>query len=82
MRDRGSGCVINIASAAAHRGGTPEVVYSTLKAAVVHYTRCLAAELRPHGVRVNAVSPGPTKTRALPEHARRPTRRRWRPTTR
>jgi NAD(P)-dependent dehydrogenase (short-subunit alcohol dehydrogenase family) len=28
----------------------------------VHFTRCLAAELRPHGVRVNAVSPGPTMT--------------------
>ncbi len=62
MRDRGSGRIINIASAAAHSGVTPEVVYSTLKAAVVHYTRCLAKELRPHGVRVNAVSPGPTKT--------------------
>jgi NAD(P)-dependent dehydrogenase (short-subunit alcohol dehydrogenase family) len=43
-------------------GATPEVVYSTLKAAVVHYTRCLALEMRPFGVRVNAVSPGPTKT--------------------
>jgi len=62
MRDRGSGSVINIASAAAHMGNTPEVIYSTLKAAVVHYTRCLAAEMRPYGVRVNAVSPGPTKT--------------------
>src|SRR6476659_6232284 len=62
MRDRGAGCVINIASAAAHMGATPEVVYSTLKAAVVHYTRCLALEMRPYGVRVNAVSPGPTKT--------------------
>jgi len=62
MRDRGSGRVINIASAAAHSGVTPEVIYSTLKAAVVHYTRCLAKEMRPHGVRVNAVSPGPTKT--------------------
>jgi 2-hydroxycyclohexanecarboxyl-CoA dehydrogenase len=62
MRDRGSGCVINIASAAAHMGLTPEVVYSTLKAAVVHFTRCLAAEMRPYGVRVNAVSPGPSKT--------------------
>jgi NAD(P)-dependent dehydrogenase (short-subunit alcohol dehydrogenase family) len=62
MRDRGSGCVVNIASAAAHMGNTPEVVYSTLKAAVVHYTRCLAQEMRPYGVRVNAVSPGPTKT--------------------
>ena len=58
----GSGSVINIASAAAHMGCSPEVVYSTLKAAVVHYTRCLALEMRPHGVRVNAVSPGPTKT--------------------
>jgi 2-hydroxycyclohexanecarboxyl-CoA dehydrogenase len=62
MRERRSGCVVNIASAAAHRGWGNEVVYSTLKAAVVHYTRCLAAELREHGVRVNAVSPGPTKT--------------------
>ena len=62
MRDRKEGSVINIASAAAHMGCTPEVVYSTLKAAVVHYTRCLALEMRPHGVRVNAVSPGQTKT--------------------
>src|SRR4051795_3370799 len=62
MRDRRRGCVVNIASAAAHRGYENEVVYSTLKAAVVHYTRCLASELRPYGVRVNAVSPGATKT--------------------
>ncbi len=62
MVKRGEGCVINIASAAAHMGCSPEVVYSTLKAAVVHYTRCLAKELYHEGVRVNAVSPGPTKT--------------------
>jgi 2-hydroxycyclohexanecarboxyl-CoA dehydrogenase len=62
MKERKEGSVINIASAAAHMGCTPEVVYSTLKAAVVHYTRCLALELRPFGVRINAVSPGATKT--------------------
>jgi 2-hydroxycyclohexanecarboxyl-CoA dehydrogenase len=62
MRDRRSGCVVNIASAAAHFGRSNEAIYSTLKAAVVHYTRCLASELRPHGVRVNAVSPGATKS--------------------
>lgn len=62
MVERGEGSVINIASAAAHFGRSPEVVYSTLKAAVVHYTRCLAAELQTAGVRVNGVSPGPTKT--------------------
>jgi 3-oxoacyl-[acyl-carrier protein] reductase len=62
MVARGSGSVINIASAAAHMGCSPEVVYSTLKAAVVHYTRCLAKELIEKGVRINAVSPGPSKT--------------------
>jgi NAD(P)-dependent dehydrogenase (short-subunit alcohol dehydrogenase family) len=56
------GCIINVASAAAHIGVSPEVVYSTLKAAVVHYTRCLAKELLNDGVRVNAVSPGASKT--------------------
>jgi len=58
----GAGSVINIASSSAHFGVSPEVVYSTLKAAVVHYTRCLAKELMNRGVRVNAVSPGPTKS--------------------
>lgn len=62
MVKRGTGSVINIASAAAHMGCSPEVVYSTLKAAVVHYTRCLAKELLDQGVRINAVSPGPAKT--------------------
>ncbi len=62
MKAAGSGVVVNIASVAAHMGVSPEVVYSTLKAGVVHYTRCLAKELMEDGVRVNAVSPGPTKT--------------------
>ena len=62
MIKAGTGSVINIASAAAHMGCSPEVVYSTLKAAIVHYTRCLAKELLSEGVRINAVSPGPTKT--------------------
>lgn len=62
MRAAGSGVVVNIASVAAHMGCSPEAVYSTLKAGVVHYTRCLAKELLDDGVRVNVVSPGPTKT--------------------
>ncbi len=45
MVRKGRGSVINIASGAAHFGCSPEVVYSTLKAAVVHYTRCLPKEL-------------------------------------
>jgi 3-oxoacyl-[acyl-carrier protein] reductase len=62
MKAAGSGSVVNIASVAAHFGVSPEVTYSTLKAAVVHYTRCLAKELREDGVRVNCVSPGATKS--------------------
>lgn len=62
MVERMHGSVINIASGAAHYGVSPEVVYSSIKAGIVHYTRCLAYETKPHGVRVNAVSPGPTKT--------------------
>ena len=54
--------MINIASAAAQFGVTNGVIYAALKAAVVHYTRCLAKAVRTEGVRVNAVSPGATKT--------------------
>ncbi|HEY0263922.1 MAG TPA: SDR family oxidoreductase [Granulicella sp.] len=62
MRERNKGVVINVASLNAHMGVSPEVIYGCAKAAIVHYTRCLALEMRPHGVRVNAVSPGPTKS--------------------
>ncbi len=62
MVERRAGCVINIGSAAAHFGVTNGVVYAALKAAVIHYTRCLALDLRDKGVRVNAVSPGAAKT--------------------
>jgi 2-hydroxycyclohexanecarboxyl-CoA dehydrogenase len=62
MVKAGSGSVINIGSAAAQFGVTNGVIYAALKAAVIHYTRCLAADVRAEGVRVNAVSPGATKT--------------------
>jgi 3-oxoacyl-[acyl-carrier protein] reductase len=62
MRDRQHGVIVNIASVAAHYGAASEVAYACAKAGVVHYTRCLAAELREAGVRVNCVSPGPSKT--------------------
>ena len=62
MVARRQGSVVNIGSVAGHYGGSPEVAYACAKAAVLHFTRCLAFEMRPFGVRVNAVSPGPSKT--------------------
>ncbi|HEV2594922.1 MAG TPA: SDR family oxidoreductase [Sphingomicrobium sp.] len=62
MAKRQKGSIINFGSLNAHQGVSPEVMYGCAKAAVVHYTRCLALELRAAGVRVNAVSPGPTMT--------------------
>jgi 2-hydroxycyclohexanecarboxyl-CoA dehydrogenase len=62
MVERQHGIVVNIASVAAHIGVSGGGIYATLKAAVVHYTRCLAAEVQKDGVRVNCVSPGPSKT--------------------
>jgi 3-oxoacyl-[acyl-carrier protein] reductase len=62
MVARQRGVIVNIASVAAHYGSSSEVIYACAKAGVVHYTRCLAAEVREAGVRVNCVSPGPART--------------------
>jgi 2-hydroxycyclohexanecarboxyl-CoA dehydrogenase len=62
MRERGEGIVVNIASSDAHLGVATGSVYAVLKAGVVHFTRCLAQEVMAHGIRVNCVSPGATKT--------------------
>jgi 3-oxoacyl-[acyl-carrier protein] reductase len=59
MIARGSGAIVNLTSLAAHNGGGPGAsVYSAAKAAVLALTKAYAKELAPHGVRVNAVSPG------------------------
>jgi NAD(P)-dependent dehydrogenase (short-subunit alcohol dehydrogenase family) len=62
MAASGKGVVVNIASSAAHLGVDYGVIYAVAKAGVVEYTRCLAAQLRPAGIRVNCISPGPTAT--------------------
>jgi len=60
MQQRRGGSVINIGSTAAHHPVKNGVAYAVAKAGIVHYTACLAYALRESGVRVNAVSPGPT----------------------
>jgi NAD(P)-dependent dehydrogenase (short-subunit alcohol dehydrogenase family) len=58
MRLRGGGSVINTASVAGLQAGWGPLAYSAAKAAVVHMSRCAAAELSPQNIRVNAICPG------------------------
>ncbi|MBQ4049045.1 MAG: SDR family oxidoreductase [Clostridia bacterium] len=52
------GNIVNISSIWGQTGGACESVYSATKGAIVTFTKSLAAELSPSGVRVNAVAPG------------------------
>jgi NAD(P)-dependent dehydrogenase (short-subunit alcohol dehydrogenase family) len=58
MLARGGGSIINTASIAGLQAGWGPPAYSAAKAAVIHMSRCAAAELSPQGVRVNAICPG------------------------
>src|SRR5215475_5452018 len=59
MMEHKSGAIINVASIAARTGGAPGAgAYSVAKAGLIMFTKSLAKELAPHGIRVNAVSPG------------------------
>jgi len=62
MMTRKQGSIVNIGSVSGLVGRAGEAIYATAKAAVHEYTRCLAAQLRPHNVCVNAVAPGATVT--------------------
>jgi len=56
------GSIVNVASIGGHIAGWTFLDYSAAKAAIIQLTRCVAAELGEHGVRVNSVSPGPILT--------------------
>ena len=57
------GAIVNIASISGLRASTLRVAYGTSKAAVIHLTKQHAAELGENGIRVNAVCPGPVRTK-------------------
>lgn len=62
MLSRHSGCIINISSMWGQTGASCEVDYSVTKGAVLAFTKALAKEVGPSGIRVNAVSPGTIRT--------------------
>jgi NAD(P)-dependent dehydrogenase (short-subunit alcohol dehydrogenase family) len=65
MLERGHGSIINVTSMVASKGVPGAGAYSASKAAVESLTRTWAAEFGAHGVRVNSVAPGPTKTEGV-----------------
>jgi 3-oxoacyl-[acyl-carrier protein] reductase len=63
MQRQGRGNIINVTSIAARNGGgNGSVLYAASKGAVSTFTRGLARELAPYGIRVNALSPGVIRT--------------------
>ena len=62
MAKRGKGAIVNLSTMVADYGATGMALYGSSKAAIKLLTKAWAAEYGPSGVRVNAVSPGPTRT--------------------
>lgn len=59
MIERKRGAIVNVTSIAGRHGGGPgSGIYATAKGGLITLTKALAKELAPHGVRVNAISPG------------------------
>ena len=62
MMTRRRGRIITIGSVAAFKGRTNASIYATAKAAAMHFTRCLADQMRTYDVTVNCIAPGDTRT--------------------
>jgi NAD(P)-dependent dehydrogenase (short-subunit alcohol dehydrogenase family) len=62
MVERGDGSIVNVTSVEGIRGYPADPVYGAYKAAVAHFTRCLAVDVARDGVRVNAIAPDVTQS--------------------
>ncbi len=68
LRASGHGAVVNIASVSSFIAQPEFIPYNVSKGAVMQLTRCLAMDLAPDNVRVNAICPGDIRTRATDQH--------------
>jgi NAD(P)-dependent dehydrogenase (short-subunit alcohol dehydrogenase family) len=66
MLERERGAIVNLSTVEAFRGIPTCAVYSAFKAGVSQFTKSLALEVAPHGVRVNAIAPDVTQTPQVP----------------
>jgi NAD(P)-dependent dehydrogenase (short-subunit alcohol dehydrogenase family) len=70
MMPRRCGRIVNDGSIAGVIVRTNQIGYCSAKAAVAHFSRCLAVEMAPFGITVNCLCPGMTRTEMLLESAR------------
>lgn len=68
MIRRGDGCIINISSIWGKHGASCEVDYSTSKAGLIGFSKALAKEVGPAGIRVNCICPGVIDTDMLNDY--------------
>ncbi len=71
MREGKGGVIVNVASVSGMVGEPNYATYNSSKAALLMLTQCLAVDLGPYNIRVNAVSPGATVTPALRDAVKR-----------
>jgi 3-oxoacyl-[acyl-carrier protein] reductase len=67
MRQQEYGKIINISSGTALSGSPTRIHYTTSKGGVLSFTRTLAREVGPSGIRVNAIAPGSTLSEENPD---------------
>ncbi len=70
MMPRRAGRVVVISSIAGQIVRTNQIAYCSAKAAAIHFSRCLAVEMAPHGITVNCICPGMTDSEMLRQSAR------------
>lgn len=66
MAKHGGGSIINNSSIGGISAGGGVMTYRAAKAAVTHFSKCIAIELAPHGIRVNCIAPGHIATEMTP----------------